>query len=101
MKYQNRLLLFAMLLVVAAFLMFKSIGELPERMVVHFGMDGAADGWMGREDYRLLMPVCLVALPSLLFWIMAGLPRLTNGKGQVPNNEYCGGSATRNRRLFA
>ena len=88
MGYQNRLVLFATLLVVAAFFALRSIGELPERVAVHFGMDGAADGWVSRENYRLLILFCLVALPSLLVWGMAGLPRLTKGSGQVPNNEY-------------
>jgi uncharacterized membrane protein len=88
MGYQNRLLLFATLLVVAAFFALRSIGELPERVAVHFGMDGAADGWMSREGYRFLILFGLVALPSLLVWAMAGLPRLTKGSGQIPNSEY-------------
>ena len=88
MGHRNRLLLFAALLVVATFFALSSFGELPERVAIHFDTNGAADGWMSRESYRLAILVGLVGLPSLLVWVMAGLPRLTKGSGQVPNNEY-------------
>ena len=88
MGHRNRLLLFAALLVVTTFLAISSFGGLPERMAVHFDTNGAADGWMGRDSYRLVILVGLVGLPSLLVWAMAGLPRHTKGSGQVPNNEY-------------
>ena len=88
MGYMNRLALFATFLLVAAFFAFNSIGELPERVAIHFDANGAVNGWTSREGYRLFLLFFLVALPSLLVWLMAGLPRLTNGKGQIPNNEY-------------
>src|SRR5215510_932976 len=88
MSYMNRLVLFATFLVVATFLLVTSVGELPERVATHFAMNGIADGWTSREDYRLFMLLFLIGLPSLLVWLMAGLPRLTNGKGQIPNCEY-------------
>jgi uncharacterized membrane protein len=88
MGHRNRLLLFAALLVVATFLSLSSFGELPERVAIHFDTNGAADGWMSRGSYRLAILVGLVGLPSFLVWGMAGLPRLTKGSGQVPNNEY-------------
>jgi len=88
MGYMNRLVLFATFLVVATFFFATSVGELPERVATHFAMNGIADGWTSREDYRLFMLLFLIGLPSLLVWLMAGLPRLTNGKGQIPNCEY-------------
>jgi uncharacterized membrane protein len=88
MGHRNRLILFAILLVVATGFALGSIGELPERVAIHFDTTGAADGWTSREGYRLFILVALVALPSLLVWVMAGLPQLTKGNGQVPNNEY-------------
>ena len=81
-------IVFATLLIVLAILTLNSIGELPEKIAVHFDAKGAADAWMSREDYRVSGLLFLVALPLILFWIMAGLPRLTKGKGQIPNNEY-------------
>jgi uncharacterized membrane protein len=88
MGYQNRLVLFATLLVVATFFALRSIGELPESVAVHFGINGVAGGWMGRESYRLCVLLFLVAFPSLLVWLFAGLPRMTDGRGQIPNSEY-------------
>lgn len=88
MRHVNRLVLFATFLVVAAFFALNSIEELPERVATHFAMDGVANGWTNREDYRLFMLLFLIGLPSLLVWLMAGLPRLTKGRGQIPNCEY-------------
>ena len=88
MGHRNRLLLFGALLAVATFSALGSFGELPERVALHFDANGAADGWMSRDSYRLAVLGCLVGLPSLLVWVMAGLPRLTKGSGQIPNNEY-------------
>jgi uncharacterized membrane protein len=80
--------LFAAILVVATFFAVSSFGGLPERLAVHFDTNGAADGWISRESYRLAILVGLLGLPSILVWVMAGLPRLTGGSGQVPNNNY-------------
>jgi len=88
MGHRNRLLLFAALLIVATVFALSSFGELQESVAIHFDTNGAADGWISRESYRLAVFVGLVGLPSLLVWGMAGLPRLTRGSGQVPNNEY-------------
>jgi uncharacterized membrane protein len=82
------LVLFSALLVASAFHVFSTIGELPERVAIHFGTNGAADDWTNRESYRFLILSLLTLLPLLLVWLMAGLPRLTNGKGQIPNCEY-------------
>jgi uncharacterized membrane protein len=84
----NRLIVFVAGIVAATFFTLNSIAELPERVAVHFTMNGDADGWMSRADYRLFLLVLLIVLPSLLVWLMAGLPRLTKGKGQIPNYEY-------------
>jgi hypothetical protein len=36
----------------------------------------------------ILMLSCLIGLPLSLVWLMARLPRLTGGKGQIPDHEY-------------
>ena len=82
------LLLFLALLVVSVFLTLNSVGDLPERVAIHFKTNGAADAWTNRDHYRLFILLLLVGLPSLLVWVMAVLPRYTNGKGQIPNCEY-------------
>ena len=88
MGSMNRLVLFAVFLVVAAYFTLNSIGGLPEKVAIHFTADGVANGWTSRENYRVFILSFLIGLPSLLFWLMAGLPRLTNGNGQIPNRDY-------------
>ena len=79
---------FSVLLVVFAVLTFNSIGDLPSKVAVHFDANSAADGWVSRKEYGVLALLFLIGLPLMLFGVMAGLPRLTSGKGQIPNNEY-------------
>ena len=82
------LLLLLALLLVSTFFTLNTVGDLPERVATHFNANGVADGWLNRDHYSLLILLFLLGLPSLLVWIMAGLPRLTNGRGQIPNCEY-------------
>ena len=82
------LVIFISLLVVFSFLTLNSIGDLPEKIAIHFDANGAADGWTSRETYRVSALLALSGLPLLLVWIMAGLPRLTKGRGQIPDYEY-------------
>ena len=82
------LLLLLALLLVSTFFTLNTVGDLPERVATHFNANGVADGWLNRDHYSLLILLFLLGLPLLLVWIMAGLPRLTNGRGQIPNCEY-------------
>jgi uncharacterized membrane protein len=80
--------IFVSLLMIFVFLTFNSIGGLPEKIAVHFDAAGAADAWTTRENYLFIVLSSLTGLPLLLVWVMAGLPRLTKGRGQVPDSEY-------------
>ena len=82
------LLLLPALLLVCAFFTLNSVGDLPERVATHINANGVADAWTDRDQYRLFILLLLVGLPSLLTWLVAALPRYTNGKGQIPNCEY-------------
>ena len=82
------LLLFLALLLVSTIFAFNSVKVLPEHVATHFNANGAADAWTNRDQYRFFILLLLVGLPSLLVLVMAGLPRYTNGKGQIPNSEY-------------
>jgi uncharacterized membrane protein len=82
------LLIFVSLLMVFSFLTLNSFGDLPEKIAIQFDANGAADGWTTRETYRIFALLALAGLPLLLVWIMAGLPRLTKGRGQIPDCEY-------------
>ena len=83
----SRLLLPALILV-STFFTLNSVGDLPEKVATHFNANGVADAWTNRDHYRLFIILILVGLPLLLVWLMAGLPRYTNGRGQIPNCEY-------------
>jgi uncharacterized membrane protein len=82
------LLLFLALLLVSTFFALNSLGDLPEEVATHFSADGVADAWTKRDHYRLFILLLLVGLPLLLILLVAGLPRYTNGNGQIPNCEY-------------
>jgi hypothetical protein len=82
------ILLFPLLLVVASFFAWSSTQDLPDIVAIHFDSGGLADGWTSRERYRILVLFALGAVPLLLVWLMAGLPRMTKGWGQIPNREY-------------
>jgi hypothetical protein len=88
MRYMNRLALFAAGVVGAILFALNGMRELPERVAIHFAANGIADGWTSRENYCIFVLFFLVAVPSALVWLMAGLPRLTHGRGQIPNCEY-------------
>ena len=79
---------FSALLVVCGLLAVKSIPSLPENVAIHFNAKNEADSWVSRDQYRVFILLFLVGLPLLLVWVMAWLPRLTGGKGQIPDHEY-------------
>ncbi|HXD44343.1 MAG TPA: hypothetical protein VN655_04340 [Pseudolabrys sp.] len=82
------LLLFLALLPVSSFFALTKINELPGKIAIHFDVSGAPDAWIDRDYYRILVIGSLIALPLLIVWLMGWLPRLIDGKGQVPNSEY-------------
>jgi uncharacterized membrane protein len=88
MGFMNRLVLLATFIVVAAVFAFNGTGNLPEKVAIQFDASGAANYWTSRDSYRFFLSLFLVGLPSLVVWLMAGLPRFTQGQGQIPNNEY-------------
>jgi len=79
---------FSALIVVFAVLIFSSIGSLPAKVAVHFDANSGPDGWVSREEYGIFALLFVIGLPLILFLIMAGMPRLTSGKGFIPSNEY-------------
>ncbi len=88
MSTKSLLALFATFLAIATFFSFNSSANLSEKVAIHFAADGTADDWTSREQYRVFILLALISLPSLLVGVMAGLPRLTDGRGQIPNCEY-------------
>lgn len=43
--------------------------DLPDHMTTHWGMDGTADGWMGKEIAVFMLPVLMLALHWLCIWL--------------------------------
>ena len=82
------LYMFSALLAVCVFLAVTGSSGVPENVAIHFNAKNEADAWVDRDQYRILLLLCLVGLPLLLVWVMAWLPRLTGGKGQIPDHEY-------------
>ena len=81
-------LVFSALLVAFAVLVFNSSGNLPDKIAIHFDANSAPDRWVSRGQYEVLVFLFLIVLPLILFALFTGLPRLTRGKGFIPNNEY-------------
>ena len=46
-------------------------GDLPARIAVHFGVDGASDGWLGRSVALVSFGVFAIGLPALLLVVFA------------------------------
>jgi uncharacterized membrane protein len=82
------LYVFSALLVACTILTVTSSASLPDNVAVHFNAKSDADAWVSRDQYRILILLFLVGLPLFLVWGMAWLPRLTGGKGQIPDHEY-------------
>jgi len=82
------LYVFSALVVVCAVMAVTSSGSLPDNVAIHFDAKNDADAWVSRDQYRVLILIVLIGLPLFLVWVMAWLPRLTGGKGQIPDHEY-------------
>lgn len=79
---------FSALLVVCTILTVTNTVSLPESVAIHFNAKNSDDAWISRDLYRVLILLSLIGLPLLLIWVMALLPRLTDGMGQIPDHEY-------------
>jgi hypothetical protein len=69
-------------------LTLNSMPDGPRLIAVHFNAANAPDVWVSGRSYRILVLLSLIGGPLLLVWLMGWMPRLTNGKGQVPDHEY-------------
>ncbi len=70
-------LLFALTLVIAPALIFATSGALPERVATHFGMGGAANGWMSREGYLWFMVLFAIFVPLIVVATSGFVPQFT------------------------
>ncbi len=65
-----------------------SFSQLPPTVAVHFDAAGAADSWMTAASYSSLILFLMIVVPVLLILLFAVLPRVTGGRGQIPNSDY-------------
>ena len=66
--------------VACAILVVTSSASMPDNVAIHFNAKSDADGWVSREQYRVLILLFLIGLPLFLVCVMAWLPRLTGGR---------------------
>ena len=90
-------LFFALAIAVTATILATS-GMLPERVASHFASGGAANGWMSREAYVLIVLAMATLLPLFIVAMMARLPRMNPRRIRLPqtNTEHAT-SAYRNQ----
>ena len=65
-------ILFAMLIVWAAWFSLRALHTMPERIAIHFGEGGAVDGWTTHARYRLFILAFVLGLPVARAGLMAG-----------------------------
>lgn len=65
MEHINRLVLFAAVLVTAAFFALNSIGELPDKVATYFSTNGTANRWTNQP--RGLSSLYCIVLDNLAF----------------------------------
>jgi Protein of unknown function (DUF1648) len=82
------LMLFITLVIASAAYVFGTIGQLPQRVAMHFGGSGQASGSMPRDGYLLFMLGFAVLFPLFIVAAIAGLPLITKQGVKLPNREY-------------
>jgi uncharacterized membrane protein len=64
------------------------VARLPERVATHFGVDGAPNGWMSRDDATTFYLAVVIGLNLLFFLISVSLGALPSSMVNIPNREY-------------
>src|SRR6516162_8594950 len=81
-------ILFPVLRWVCTYSTLRTVETLPEKVAIHFDVNGGPMVWATANVFRMLITTPLLGLALLLVWLFAGQPRLTNGRGQIPDCEY-------------
>jgi uncharacterized membrane protein len=83
------LMLFGILLAVAARSVASFTERLPEVVAVHFNPQGTANGFMTREDCRTFMWAFTLGVPLFIAAVTAVVPRLIpTSMVNIPNHNY-------------
>lgn len=85
----DRLLAIAIVLLVAVAVVIvaATLPELPPVVATHFGLSGAANGWMSHRGYSMLIVPFTIGFP-LAIWVMVALvPRRFPRLAKIPNRD--------------
>ena len=77
-----------LVLVIAGGFVWLTSGDLPPVVASHFGPGGAANGFMGRGTYILLMLVAVVAVPAVIAFTGQLVRILPLQLINLPNKQY-------------
>src|SRR5258708_39905629 len=80
--------LFFALAIAATATSLATSGTLPEQVASHFASGGAANGWMSREAYVLIVLAMATLLPLFIVAMMARLPRMNPRRIRLPHRDY-------------
>ncbi|MCA6216029.1 DUF1648 domain-containing protein [Ideonella sp. B7] len=88
MNHRFSTLALSVLLPVLAAFIWLSSSALPEVVASHFGVNGAANGFMPRGAYVAIMLALALGLPSLLAFLPGALAGQGGTNLNIPNREY-------------
>src|SRR5258708_29103500 len=80
--------LFFALAIAATATSLATSGNLPEHVASHFASGGAANGWMSREIYVVIVLAMATLLPLFIVAMMARLPRMNPRRVRLPHRDY-------------
>lgn len=81
--------MFVLILLTAGYALFVFGGapQLPDRVAIHFGLSGQADGWANR-DHAILIFEALMVVPAIFLLLAAAMEFFPNGAFNLPNRDY-------------
>jgi hypothetical protein len=82
------LMLFALLLIIVAWFIVTTTGQLADPVATHFGSGYLANGWMTRDGYLAFSLGFSVFLPVVIAALVGWLPRIASGPLSLPNRDY-------------
>jgi uncharacterized membrane protein len=88
MKHSVSSVLFCVLLVFAAGFVSLTASQLPSEVASHFGASGAADAFMPRTAYLILMLALALALPVAIVVVLGTVLRRPRAPINLPNRDY-------------
>ncbi len=76
-----------MLLSAAGFIL-ATVPNLPENVASHFGVGGAANGYMSRDGYQIFMLLFTIGLPAFMVTVIGSLPARYTKWSNLPHKDY-------------